>query len=491
MSPDDNQDTDDLELLVQALEERERLKLQSPITFYSPHGGQAPFHSSQARIRILEGGNRGGKTTAGTVESISASQGHYLWDSGRPFLSGNGKPIEVPNVGIVAAESYKTSIQETIWPSFQKWLPRELVKRTAKNQQGVIDRIEFKNGSTIRFLAYNQDPREFEGPYYYHCWYDEPPPRHVFEATQRGLVDHFGRSWFTMTPLREPWIFRDLVSEATPGGRIEHFRFDSFSNPHVPKQALIEYFNSIKDPAMREARMKGSPLHLQGLVFPEWQPRKPYLIPYFTPKRNWVRIMGIDPHPRKPIACLWIAINPDTDIWYCYREMYSNQYRTVEEVTKAIQEAETFEEISIRVIDPAAQENEKTSGFSVYDLFLQELNDLHLAQRHDKLGGIELIHHMLDTRNIYQTPQLVVMESCPTLKRNFLNYIWSDWAIQKSREEKDLKPEVRKKEDDMIDIVRYLRQFGQTAEDFRPVSRKPRSMLGFSHGTGGRSLTGY
>jgi phage terminase large subunit-like protein len=464
--------TPELEEYLALLETKQNLEKASPISFYVPHSGQEPFHRSPARIRDLEGGNRGGKTTAGATEATAHALGYRPWlsedDPDYWVRNARGQKIPVPNTGIIAAESFNVAIQETILPTLLEWLPAGLIVKKTKNQARVVARLELQNGSVIRLMAYNQDPKEYEGTKYHWIWYDEPPPQSIFIASQRGLVDFSGKCWFTMTPLKEPWIYTDIVSQAGLNPDIAHFNFSSDTNPHIPKEALEAYFSSIKDPAMREARRSGKPLHLQGLVFPEWKPEKPFWIPYFQPPKEWVRVMGIDPHPRKPIAVVWAAISPVSDIWYVYRELYDPDLRLASEVCEAIKRAETFEEIDYRCIDWASRENERTSDSSVFQQFEKYFPLIELADKTDKLGRIEQMHGMLDTDNTYQTPQLVVMDTCRRVRHEFMNYIWEDWAIQTTRQDRDPKPETRKKDDDCLDILMYLRQYGQDARDFRP-----------------------
>ena len=107
------------------------------------------------------------------------------------------------------------------------------------------------------------------------------------------------------------------------------------------------------------------------------------------------------------------------------------------------------------------------------------------------MGGIELLHNMLSCDNLYQSPMLVVMDSCPTVRQNFMNFIWQDWAITKSRVDKDPKPDVVKKYDDMIDLIRYLRRMGEVATDFRPETSMEYRPVRPQRGNASRSRTGY
>jgi len=471
------QPEDSLLTLYETLHQADRELRQNAIAYYEPHSKQRNFHEAAAKIRILLAGNRAGKTTAGACEAIAHMLGERVWlpegHEHRIVRLASGRPIPTPNVGTVLGESFKVAVDRVLWPTVNEWLPASVVKRIGKNQQAVVDTLELKNGSVIRFMAYNQAPKEFEGYKAHWSWYDEPPPRDIFVANERSLVDYGGRSWFTLTPIRMPWIWEDLISSPEEGLDVEVFRMTSWDNPHVSKEELRSYFSKIKDPAERHAREVGEFLHLQGRVFPEWEAKPPYWVSTIKPRDEWVKIMGIDPHPRKPVACVWAAISPDSDIWYVYREMYDPELRTIGDVCEAIHEREKGERVKFRIIDPSAQENERTSDSSVYEQFLAELcpdprdPGIELAQKSDKDGRRKLLRGMLEVDPIFGSPELVVMDSCLRLRHEFLNHIWDDWAPG-SRDSHDEKQEVKKKDDDLLDALMYLRQYGGRAVDFEP-----------------------
>jgi phage terminase large subunit-like protein len=461
--------------LFQELSTYEETRKQSPISFYEPHDlGQTPFHRSVARIRALLGGNRSGKSTAGAVEAISHSLGFRPWlradDPDYFVVNAEGDQISVPNVGTVLGESFKISVERVLWPTMYEWLPRSLVKKINRNQQAVVDKVTFINGSVIQFMTYNQHPKEFEGFKANWTWYDEPPPRPIFIANERSLVDYAGRSWFTLTPIRQPWIWEDIVSQEGENPDVECFKMSSWDNPHISRGSLESYFGSIKDADERRARELGEFLHLQGRVFPMWEPRKPYFIPHEPPKRDWVRVCAIDPHPRKPVAVVWAAISPDSGFWYVYRELYDDSLRSIKQVSNRIHEMERGEKISLRIIDPSARENERTSDASVYEQFMDYDIFCELAQRYDKDGRIRLMRDMLTIDEVYQRPPMVIMDSCRRLRHEMMNYVWDDWTLA-VRDSKDPKPEVVKKDDDLIDGLMYLLQYGTEAADFDPQVR--------------------
>lgn len=468
----------ELKRLYADLEEYELARRRSPVTFYQPNPiGQDPFHRSPKRIRILLGGNRSGKSTAGINEDIAHSLGYRPWlakdDPDYIVLNAEGDPIPVPNTGTVLGESFKVAVGRTLWPTFEAWLPNGLVKRVQRNQQGVVDKVEFTNGSSISFMAYNQMPKEFEGFREYWSHYDEPPPRNIFIANERSLVDFSGRSWFTLTPVRQPWIWQDLVT--ADNDDVDVFQMSSFDNPYVSRKQLDYYFANIKDEGELRSRQLGEALHLQGRVFPHWKAEKPYYIPYFRPPYEWARACAIDPHPRKPIAIIWVAISPTSGFWYAYRESYSEDIRTVKQCADFIKDAEKQDGVDsrkiFRIIDPSSQENEKTSDSSVYEQFMDLDIFCELALKWDKDGRIRKLGNALSLDPVYKRPNLVVMDSCRRLKYELLNYIWDDWSLA-VKEDKDPKAEVVKKDDDLIDGLMYLLQWGEEAADFDPRVRR-------------------
>lgn len=466
----------------------------NPIAHYLPNAaGQAPFHASSRRTRILLGGNRSGKTTAGACEAIAHALGFRPWlppDHPDHIVKLMGRrPIPVPNVGVICGESYKVAVDTVLWPTINEWMPKGIVAHAIKNQQGVVDRVDFTNKSRFRFMAYNQQAKEFEGFKSHWSWYDEPPPHDIYISNERGLVDYGGRSWFTLTPVRQPWIWTDLVSKEGEDPTIDVFKMSVWDNckengGHLERE-YIEYYLSRLPEEERRSRETGEFLHLQGRVFPEWLPKPPFYFPHdeIAIKSHWPRVMAIDPHPRKPIACIWVAISPDTDIWYPYRELYDPKLRTVDEVAGKIRELERGEPEPFRIIDPSSQENERTSDSSVFEDFMNNGIFCELAQKPDKDGRRKLLRSMLQVDPVYKIPGLVTMGppggspsnhersigdgGCPRLRHEFLNHVWDEWQAQ-AKDRNDPKQEPVKKDDDLLDGLMYLRQYGERARDFDP-----------------------
>jgi phage terminase large subunit-like protein len=404
-----------------------------------------------------------------------------------------------------------------------EWLPQDFVESSIKNQQGVVDTVQFKNGSRIRFMTYNQQPKEFEGFKAHWAWYDEPPTHGIYISNERSLIDYGGRSWFTLTPVRQPWIWTELVSKEGEDPTIEVFRMSIWDNcdengGHL-KREYIEYFLARLPTEERKSRETGEFLHLQGRVFSEWLPKRPFWVPYgdLAIKNYWPRVMAIDPHPRKPIAVIWCAISPDTDLWYAYRELYDPMLRTVQDVAEKIHELERGEvEDSrrvFRIIDPSSRENERTADSSVYEAFADYGIECELAQKSDRDGRRKKLREKLILDTVYNVPGLVTIAppfgspsnpdrsigdgGCPRLRHEFLNYVWDEWEAA-TKDKHDPKQEPLKKDDDLLDGLMYLCQYGERARDFDPRfwsykerGEAPSEKLQVVHPGRSRSRTGY
>ncbi len=285
------------------------------------------FDDQEAYIRLVLGDNRSGKTVCGIVEGIAHSIGYRPWlDPSDPDyivrLPG-GEPIPVPNVGRIILQNFKTAIRQNIWKKFTEWAPRGWYTYK-KDNMGVPVEINWKNGSEIFIMSDKQDDMDFEGTAGHWWWGDEPFGYNKYTALQRGLLDYCGHSWMTLTPLSQFWI-QDMIEDRAdgPDSEVKKYRFKITDNEktvggHMTQVAIDRYKADLRDDQLG-ARMGGQWLHMTGRVYKEWESKPPYWVEPFEIPDTWPRVCIIDPHPRKPIAVLWAAVNPDSQ-WHLYRE---------------------------------------------------------------------------------------------------------------------------------------------------------------------------
>ena len=128
-----------------------------------------------------------------------------------------------PTKGRVLANDFKKAVGEVITEAIDDWIPKSLILHKSRNSMGIFDKywIQHISGgvSTFDIITYEQDSSVAEGWNGDWAWYDEPPPRGHRIATARGLVDRLGWEIFTLTPLKEPWLFDELWSAGNFGGQ--------------------------------------------------------------------------------------------------------------------------------------------------------------------------------------------------------------------------------------------------------------------------------
>lgn len=472
--------TEDLSLselidLIHEIDAIEALYRTNKILFYKPlpQGDQRRFFLKQrSAVRLVLGSNRSGKTATGAVEAIAHSLGYRPWlsedDPLRIVRLPNGEPIPVPNVGRVLAQNYRQAVNQTIWPKYQEWAPMHLIKKIVRNAQGIPTELYSTNGSITYFMSDDQDDLAFEGPAGHWAWIDEPCGYRKYTGLKRGLVDYGGHLWMTMTPLGAFWLNETIVERAeNPDSGVTLFKFSIWDNliengGYLSRAAVEEFLSDLREDEL-EARLHGNFIQLAGRVYKEWQPREPYWVDPFDIPLSWPRVVVIDPHPRKPIAVLWLAVSPDDQV-YCYRELNDRMLITIEDVANRIKQLEREvtgepEPVVLRIIDSSSQQQERTSGETVKWQFWQHGVRCTLAHKRNAEAGYDAIHTALKMgRYAWDEPALIVFKNCPTVKSNFMNFAFDDWQTSGQRDIMGEKDAIRKTNDDFIDCLRYYYQ---------------------------------
>jgi phage terminase large subunit-like protein len=360
--------------------------------------------------------------------------------------------------GRIVAKDFMKGVGEVIVPFMEEWLDASLIKRKIRNPMGIPIKWEFKNGSVFDILTHEQDVEQFEGWKGHIAWFDEPPPRDRYIATLRGLVDYKGRSWLTLTPLTQAWIYDDIYTKNQPG-RIHVTTTDIRDNPHLSAEAIFEFEQSLTEEE-KEARLHGKFLHLSGLVYKEFNPDIHICEPPDV-KEHWTRYMAIDPHERMPTAVLWLAVNTRGDM-FVYDELWLENM-DIEQIAHAIHVQEGELKPRIRLIDPHNDREYNLVGgnFNVrkelmkHGVYCERANsDPALGKSRIKQALKPRYSPILKT----EVPQLRVSRSCKQTIYEFQHYVWDDFRRNKDDYEK--KEQVKKKSDHFMDALRYIYNFG-------------------------------
>jgi phage terminase large subunit-like protein len=250
-------------------------------------------------------------------------------------------------------------LAQRIEPEFMSLIPEYCGITTSRYSDGSIKSITLANdfngkpcGSTIHFRSYVQPAESYEGTVLDWIHFDEPPPQAILTAATRGLMSTNGPSWYTMTPLKEAYIY-DLLSlhGFNNGGEdqeIAVFRGSTWDNCQdwcrqcdvtipendperlkagevrpvdncpkcgqvmgfLPRAGIDNYMKKITDPDEREAREEGKWKHLSGLVYKELD-REKHIYDDFKIPADWMRIESVDPADSKPTRWIFGAVSPE------------------------------------------------------------------------------------------------------------------------------------------------------------------------------------
>lgn len=425
-----------IQLMDQQLESWDNNKLG----LYRPHdgrggfdinsdNGQIGFHKSDAQIRMLVTGNRGGKSECVVMETAWLALGIHPYHK-----------IPVPNKGKLYGESFPV-IMETLWPKFEKWIPKSALaakRPLVYNQMGHLIGINWANGSVTKIGSYDQEVGKAEGSDWDYIGFDEPPPRDLYIANFRGIVDRGGKMFFSMTPLKEPWIYDELWTPGITGKKkyIRCFNWSSYANPYINK-SMLDVFSSELTEDERAVRIEGLFKKLQGLVIKTYDSEYSDIDPFVLNDR-YVIYEGIDPHTSKPNCALWKAID-DEGYRYVVSELSFDGgiYDFGQAIAERRRELEYHGARVVKsVSDTSINQKDMMLKINMYDELkrsLREAGETLMPSLVNKRNSIDPgikrlidLYRLIDRGGWKSPTQYVVAEDCPKYKYELLHYQWPD-----------------------------------------------------------------
>lgn len=465
------------------------------------------------KTRLLEAGNQSGKTVVGVAEDIAHAMGFRPWleKEDRDFRIA----IKVPNVGMVGCEVAGQTLSQRIEPLFTELIPKFCGPDISRYSDGSIKSLKLTYdyegkpcGSTIHFRSYVQPAESYEGMIFDWIHWDEPPPRAVLNAAERGKMSTNAPSWFTMTPLKEPYIYDIFSLKAFNNGgedqEISVFRGATWDNCQdwcrecnitieandpekiepgamrpvkrcpgcrkimgfMPRAGIENYLKKITDPDEREAREEGKWKHLSGCVYKELE-RDTHLYDDFDIPSDWMRIEVVDPHDAKPSRWLFGAVSPEEIViagkpanriyWYDYLLLTGTIHDMVRRVK--VRRAEMgYQHAQMVILDAkyGARTVKTMEGETSWEEELDKAGIRNIRLSHSAPGDVSLGHKAVKD---YLRPQFSALlgKEIPGMMfatsgcagdrgpiQDMFNYRWDEAS---DKPEEDFK--------DMADCVRY------------------------------------
>lgn len=276
------------------------------------HKYQDKLLDSKARFIGAVAGIRGGKTTGGAIWLLHEIQ--RLREEGK---HGNF---------LICAPTHKILEQSTL-PKFKEFFPKDWgVWKEQKSYFELSWNLPGSQEPCRIFVRSMDDPDSVEGMEILAAWIDEcgKIKSQGWINVQGRLSVTQGRCILTSTPYAVNWFFKDVFKKAQAGDpNYDVVTWASADNPVFP----IEEFERAKrelPKAIFERRYLGMFTRLEGLVYPEYDEEQHVITPFDIPN-SWLRFGGLDFGKSNPNAIVCIAQDPDTKIFYVYKEFYQNE----------------------------------------------------------------------------------------------------------------------------------------------------------------------
>ena len=254
------------------------------------------------------------------------------------------------------------------------------------------------------------------------------------------------------------WVKNTYVTPQVLGNPLPDHTFIQAlptDNPYLPP-GYVEDLRRTNPDIWVDRYLAGSWDSMEGQIWPEFDANTHVLDPFPIPK-EWPRLRAIDHGQVHPTCCLWMAIDPDGNV-FIYREYYnpgivSAHCAEIERLSKGEEYTDTY-------LPPECwgRTREKEGRlYSIYDEY-QEF-DIDCTKANNEVNaGINRVGEFFrvsDTRIHPLTgeagsPTLFIFRNCQNLILEIMEYTWKS---QTGKERGKEAP--RKIKDDAVDAMRY------------------------------------
>lgn len=397
------------------------------------------FHESDKLGRILRGGNRSGKSVAGTVESVWRATGRHPYQ----------KTHELPTRGRIVTVDRDAGIEQIIKPLLSQWTPpSELVdgswERSFSNARKTLT---FRNGSTIELKTHQQEVESFAGIPLHYVWLDEECPQAIFNECRLRLVDYNGCWYMTMTPVEgQDWIFDRFIT--TSAKNVDMFEVDIGDNPHLNKKAL-ELLDDDLDEDEKKVRRQGIFVPKGGLVLREFEYSRHIIEGKGSVPDSWAIYVSIDHGFNAPTAINWHAVSSDSDV-VTFREHYQKGWVIKKHVDRIKEiNKEIGREPMLYVGDPSMSQRSAITGTSALQEYRRHGIPL-MQGKKDVAARINKMNEYLKYNKWHIT------EQCPNTIKEIRGYSFKIYNSAKIADRNNAREEPNKKNDHAMDGCGYF-----------------------------------
>ncbi len=391
----------------------------------------------------LFGGNRSGKTQAGSMLCVAVAAGRGEWWV-REWLRLNDLPDSVvpnenPSTVIASALSYGDAIAY-IRPKLKQYLPAG-TKYTRWNAQDRGMAI-LPNGGKIYSMSADSGREKYQGQSCELVWLDEEHPYEIFEEAQMRTIDSGISNGviLTMTPLKGfTWPANLFLQDPKEG--FVAAKISGLDNPYISSKKMMSTIAHMSDESKR-SRLFGDFTNQAGLVYPEFD-RNVHVIDSIdiSDRDRYEVFVSIDFGVVNPFAALLIAT--DGERYYVLDEYFMKEKTTIQNGHAIQAKFHRYKPFNFVICDPESKDAR---------LILNRQCNLSNvpAPKSGKYGLIESINLVKSSLTIQADgkPLLFVAKKCKNLLMEFRKYRWAKTTNGTDRP--------KKSDDHGMDALRYF-----------------------------------
>lgn len=444
-----------------SLEMLERHKERNPVDYLTLTRTQAAFILDDSELKLFSGGTGSGKTSAMAIDLALQMMGEHP-------LQKKGKMIKPPIFARAMAPSIQDNVDKDLRPEISKWLRQDYIESYDSKHRILYTKENCPTrGSRVEFMSYDQPVDVYAGGTRHVLICNEPPSWIAYNESRARLRAKGARTMLGMTPEKNNpnvrWIFLKLLE---PGLCSVHYggsrELTELMHGDGAEAIMNRVFGHLT-PEEREYRELGKFPTMGGVVFPQFKkspaPQGHLTQPFAIPD-DFMTVMCMDYHKRKPCYAVWCAISPK-DLHFYYRSYKSKPEATIQQISEDISKLEKGRIPFCRLIDPSSAK-EQTRMDSADRTPIREFLKYRSGGRplvfREATRNFQMSIDAIEARLRFDAsgiPGMMFFQNEMTeAVDEMMHYMWDDPPDH--REVKDLKESVIKKDDHFVDCVRYI-----------------------------------
>ena len=244
-----------VERILEIEREQKRRKESDALAGYNSgekkHLKQLAFHKCPKKNRWVFGGNRSGKTECGAVETVYMARGIHPYRENRKNTFGWVVSLSTQ----VQRDVAQAKILHYLDPRYIADITMISGKRESP-LYGVIDQIMVRNAfggiSVIGFKSCDQGREKFQGSSLDYVWFDEEPPKDVYDECLMRVLDKNGDIFGTMTPLKGlTFVYEDIYLNSRNAPEVSN---TAIIPPAASRELPLEQFSNVTSGSSSRSR---------------------------------------------------------------------------------------------------------------------------------------------------------------------------------------------------------------------------------------------